>query len=253
MNRLLRNHIYTSRHGLAKGLKRKGGLAFLPSFVPRAAVTLKEEEFIKGLDLSGQTVYDIGGDQGIYTLFFARQVGERGHVVTFEPNPASHRRIVENVSLNDFRHVDVRRVGVGDKRDKLTFVFPSHDPGRGTADASLGARIIEEKNASIIEIDVSTLDEEIAAHGLPEPDFAKIDVEGLELSVLRGMEATLRRRRPKLFIEIHGADQQSKSENIKQVVNYLSGHGYHIRHVESGQTITAANAEAAKQGHIYCT
>src|SRR6266404_6824176 len=100
LSRVFKNHTYTSRHGLAKGLKRKGGLAFLPSFVPRSTEMLKEEHFIAAFDFKGQTVFDIGGDQGIYTLFFARKVGETGEVFTFEPNPTSFRHIVTNVELN---------------------------------------------------------------------------------------------------------------------------------------------------------
>src|SRR5881628_780813 len=103
LSRVFKNHVYTSRHGLAKGLKRQGGLAFLPTFVPRSTEMLKDEQFIDGLDFSGETVFDIGGDQGIYTLFFARKVGGRGKVFTFEPNPTSYRHIVTNVELNDFK------------------------------------------------------------------------------------------------------------------------------------------------------
>src|SRR5215831_524624 len=132
LNRLFKDHTYTSRHGLAKGLRRKGGLAFLPSFVPRSTEMIKEEVFIEALDLTGQTVYDIGGDQGIYTLFFARKVGEKGKVITFEPNPVSHAHIVTNVALNGFTHVEVRNVAVGEKAGKMIFAFPSKDPGRGT-------------------------------------------------------------------------------------------------------------------------
>src|SRR4051812_16352239 len=113
LNRMLRNHTYTVRHGLAKGLKRKGGLAFLPAALADTSGREAEERFLLGLELEGQTVYDVGGDQGIYTLFFARRVGAAGRVVTFEPNPESYRRIVDNVALNNFRNVEVRHVGLG--------------------------------------------------------------------------------------------------------------------------------------------
>ena len=61
LSRVFQNHVYTSQHGLAKGLKRRGGLAFLPSFVPRSTEMLREEQFIDSLDFTGQTVFDIGG------------------------------------------------------------------------------------------------------------------------------------------------------------------------------------------------
>ncbi len=253
LSRLFRNHTYTSRHGLAKGLRRKGGLAFLPSFIPRSTEMFKEEVFIEALPFSGKTVYDIGGDQGIYTLFFARKVGEKGKVITFEPNPVSHAHIVTNVQLNGFKQVEVRNVALGEKRGTLTFAFPEKDPGRGTADELIREQILKEPGSRTTEVEVDALDNLIPSAGLPKPDFAKIDVEGLELNVLRGMCNTLTAHRPELFIEIHGADTKAKTENIRQVGSFLLDLGYKIHHVESEQEITLANVDDAREGHIYCT
>ncbi|MGI8836178.1 MAG: FkbM family methyltransferase [Pyrinomonadaceae bacterium] len=253
LSRLFQNHTYTSRHGLAKGLRRRGGLAFLPSFVPRSTEMIKEEEFIASLDLSGETVYDIGADQGIYTLFFARKVGATGRVITFEPNPVSYSHVVTNVELNQFSNVEVRNVAIGDTPGKLTFAFPGKDPGRGTADELIREQILKEPGSRAVEVAVEALDGLIATDGLPPPTFAKIDVEGFELQVLRGMSDTLRNRRPKLFIEIHGADMKAKTANIRQVGAFLLDLGYKIQHVESRQVITIDNVEEAREGHIYCT
>ena len=78
---LLKNRVYTSRSGLVKGLKRKGGVGFIPRQLSL------EEKFLMNLDINGQTIYDIGGNVGIFTMFFARSVGKKGKVITFEPNP----------------------------------------------------------------------------------------------------------------------------------------------------------------------
>jgi FkbM family methyltransferase len=254
LNRVFKNHVYVSNHGPAKGLKRRGGLSFLPGFVPRSTEMAREEAFLERLNLTGQTVYDIGGDQGIYTLFFARKVGaQAGRVITFEPNPVSYEQILTNVRLNNFRHVDVRNVGLGERKGKLTFAFPGSDPGRGTADEKIKAQILREKGARAIDVDINTLDDEIVEAKLPPPAFAKIDVEGLEMSVLLGMKQTLLTHRPQLFIEIHGADVESKTRNIRQVVSYLLDCRYDIQHVETGAQITNDNAPDAKEGHLYCT
>ena len=253
LSRMFRNHTYTSRHGLAKGLRRRGGLAFLPSFVPRSTEMLKEEQFIAALDFQGQTVFDIGGDQGIYTLFFARMVGDKGNVFTFEPNPVSYDRIVTNVELNGFNQVQVRNVALGEKAGKLKLAFPAFDPGRGSSDEGIQRQINEEGGAKIIETSVNTVDLLVGNGELPVPDFAKIDVEGFERPVLLGMHQTIRDHHPRLFIEIHGATQELKRENIRAVVDLLLGQGYDILHVESDNMISAENADVASEGHIYCT
>lgn len=251
LNRVFRNRTYTVRHGLAKGLKRRGGLAFLPAVIAAVPKRVAEEAFLSGLELDGRTVFDVGGDQGIYTLFFARRVAERGRVVTFEPNPESHRRIVANVELNGFRNVDVRCVALGAEKGTLTLVFPAGEPARGSADASIQAQILESKNARMIEVEVDSLDALIAS-GLPEPDLVKIDVEGLEMDVLRGMRRTLAVQRPNLFIEVHGADAHGKDENARQIVSLLVDARYSIYHVESKQGVTLANAQTASRGHLFC-
>lgn len=251
LNKLLRNHTYTVKHGLAQGLRRKGGLAFLPAALADTSGREAEERFLLGLDIEGQTVYDVGGDQGIYTLFFARRVGPRGRVITFEPNPESHRRISDNVALNGFRNVDVRPLGLGERRDRLTFVFPEGEPARGSADASIQSQILGERAPQRIEIEVNSLDDEIASRRLPAPDLVKIDVEGLEGHVLRGMRETLKRARPRLFIEIHGAEASDKDRNAREVVTILCDEGYKVLHVESGQEVTPSNYGVAGQGHVF--
>lgn len=252
LNQVFKNQTYTVRHGLAKGLRRRGGLAFLPAAIASAPERVEEETFLFSLSLEGQTVYDVGGDQGIYTVFFASKVGNHGRVVTFEPNPESRRRIVANVELNQFRNVEVRPIGLGAQKGKLTFVFPENEPARGSADAGIQAQILREKNTRTIEIEVNSLDDETSSFGLPEPDLVKIDVEGLEMDVLLGMKETIRKSHPSLFIEVHGADVQSKDDNARQVVKFLLDAGYSVFHVESKQDITHRNIEAARQGHIYC-
>ena len=50
---------YTVRHGLIRGLRRKGGLGWVPEFIARGAQT-KEEMFWLGLPLAGMVIYDVG-------------------------------------------------------------------------------------------------------------------------------------------------------------------------------------------------
>jgi FkbM family methyltransferase len=246
---LVANRVYTVRHGLAKGLKRRGGLGFVPDL----GAPPREEGFLQALDLAGKTVYDIGGYEGVFTLFFARRIGPSGRLVTFEPNPRNHGRIVENVRLNGFHNVDVRQIAVGAGPGMAALVFPTDETARGSLEADIQAQIRHEKHVATVQVPIDSIDRQLA-NGLPAPDFVKIDVEGLELEVLRGMTGLLQQRRPVLYIEIHGADLQKKLENATSVVELLWQHGYTIHHVESGATIaTPADIMGARRGHLYCT
>ena len=245
---MLANRVYTVRHGLARGLKRRGGLGF----VPQVGTPPAEEGFLQALDLAGRTVYDVGGYEGVFSLFFARQVGPAGRLVTFEPNPVNHAKIVANLALNGFRNVEIRRIAVGAAPGSATLVFPADETARGSLLTDIQDQIKQEKHVAAVEVDVDSIDHQIAG-GLPEPDFVKIDVEGLELEVLQGMSAVIARRHPALYIEIHGADMQRKLENATAVIEYLWLAGYAVRHVESGQNIdNAAKIPTARRGHLYC-
>lgn len=246
-NVISKSHIYTARSGLAKGLKRKGGLGFIPRQLSL------EEKFLLSLDINGQTVYDIGGAAGIFTIFFARSVGKNGKVITFEPNPWNCNMIFEHLRLNNFDNVEVKQIALGKKREKGILAVRKSETGTGSLQEDIKASILQEKGAETIQIEIDILDNQVITNNLPKPDFVKIDVEGLEMDVLGGMQRIINDCKPKLFIEIHGIGVQRKIENAQRVVGFLVAHEYSIIHIESGEVITSSNAQIAKEGHIFCT
>lgn len=242
----LQRNVYTVQHGLARGLKRRGGLAFLKKELT------EEERFLLSLDLNGQTVYDIGAWEGVFTCFFARAVGNHGQVITFEPNPQCRTHILENVQLNRFDHVRIIGIGLSSNKGKDTLVFSDRSLGVGSLQTEIKQQLLSKRGAVSIEIELDTLDHQIAVHTLPPPNLVKIDVEGLEYHVLKGMSETMAIYSPKLYIEIHGADEQGKFANAHDVVSLLTQAGYRIQHIESGQMVDPMRFEIAKEGHLYC-
>src|SRR5947209_1856467 len=96
--RFFGNFTYTIRHGLARGMKRKGGLGFLPINKAETA----ETRHLERLPLAGKVVYDIGGFEGVLALFFASRASQ---VICWEPNPRNYARVVENIRLNNLSNV----------------------------------------------------------------------------------------------------------------------------------------------------
>src|SRR6266852_6627226 len=121
---------YTIRHGLLKGMKRKGGLGWIPAVLSPATMTA-EQQFWRGLNLSGMTVYDVGAFHGLLTLFFASRAKA---VVCFEPNTQNHKRLMENLMLNGIKNVEVRKVGVGSRRETRRMVGSPLMPGGASVD-----------------------------------------------------------------------------------------------------------------------
>jgi hypothetical protein len=100
---------------------------------------------------------------------------------------------------------------------------------------------------------VTRLDDEIERNHLPFPNLVKIDIEGMELSALRGMPKLLASHRPQLYLGMHGATKEEKPQKAKEILEFLFHAGYNsIRHIETGKAITKANDPESQTGHLSC-
>jgi FkbM family methyltransferase len=247
---LFDNATYTVRHGLLKGMKRKGGLGWVPAMFSPGKMTA-EQTFWSGLTFGGMTVYDVGAFHGLLTMFFSSKAKV---VICFEPNARNRKRLEENLALNGIRNVEVRKVGVGSRRETLRMVGSPLMPGGASVDGKTVEELLRSGVGTVVEeISVVALDEEIPAAGLPPPDFIKIDIEGWEIEALRGARETLKRYKPGLFLEMHGETLREKKHKVTEIVAMLWEIDYrHILHVETGTMITLENASLAIEGHLYC-
>lgn len=240
---------YTQRHGLIRGMRRQGGLGFLPAVLAGGHHETAEHRFLRQLDLEDKVVYEIGAFQGILTLFFSSRARE---VIAYEPNPPSYHRVLQNLRLNGRQNVRVRHLAVGELEGSLTLLCDPLMPGGTSGDPTVAGQIKDSSTATSVTVPVVTLDNDIASARLPKPDLIKIDIEGMELPALRGMTQTLKQYHPQLYMEMHGADLEQKNANVRTIVDFVTQLGYHqILHVESGEAIAPANATRAREGHLY--
>ena len=240
---LLGNLEYTVRHGLTKGLKRQGGLGFLPAWTASESA---ETRFLSSLELAGQVVYDIGAYEGLLTLFFASRAAK---VVAFEPNPTTLKRLRRNLELNDFTNVLVVPMGVGAKAATLELTYDSLMTGGASADPSISAalRTVAPHTQTVL-IPVDRLDTLLRTLSLPAPHLVKVDVEGMELEVLQGATGLLHHHRPALYIELHGSSPEEKQSRAYALREFLAAQGYSsIYHVES-----EGREDRPIEGHLYC-
>jgi FkbM family methyltransferase len=229
---------YTVRHGLIRGMRRKGGLGWMP-----AGAQNKEAMFWRDLPLDGLVIYDVGAFHGILTLFFAARAAR---VVAYEPNEMNHARLIENIRLNNLTNVEVRKLAVGSRARSGTLLYSPSMAGGGSLDSRAVAPISQ-------QVEITTLDDDIAAASLPAPDLIKIDIEGWELAALEGARATLDAHHPRLFLEMHGETLRQKRQKASEIVAFLCDAGYtDILHVESGVAITPGDETVAAEGHLYC-
>ena len=160
------------------------------------------QQAIQDLVTPGQIVYDIGANIGYVSLLFAQQVGERGHVYSFEALPANLQRLKHNIAMNAVgERVTIVPAAVRD-RSGVTEFYVGPSPGTGKLVGSAGRSTIQYRES--IEVDGVSIDEFIFQSGNPAADMLKIDIEGGEILAFPGMIRTLHEVRPLLFIEMHG-------------------------------------------------
>jgi FkbM family methyltransferase len=144
----------------------------------------KEPETVSWLDASvrpGDAVYDVGANIGAYSLIAAHLAGPGGRCYAFEPGSATFAKLVKNIFLNDFEERMVAfNLGLAEETGLETLSYSS--PTAGAAMHTFGAETAPGGQTVM----AFRLDELVERLGLRPPNLLKVDVDGSELSVLKG-------------------------------------------------------------------
>lgn len=132
-------------------------------------------------DRDVKVVYDIGANIGNHTVYFAKHTNN-AQIFSFEPYANNFDMLIKNVSDNN-----------------LNGIVQTFQLAAGDAKGSVSMALVQESNLGTVTVvddgfEQNCTQAEVAAiddMDLPVPDFVKIDVEGYELSVLKGMKKTL--------------------------------------------------------------
>lgn len=202
INRSARSTPAKISHGPMRGLLFIGGeTAGYSLGASEPAVQRAMEAHLK----PGDVFYDIGANVGFLSLLGAKLVGPKGHVYCFEPLPSILPLLARNLDQNGFSNYDIIEAAVSDRSGTASLATD-----RGELRAMLTPNM-----ASTIDVSLVTLDK----LDLPAAALIKIDVEGAETQVLRGMTRVMREHRPALIIEIHDG-QGSSVEAILSKAHY---------------------------------
>ncbi len=174
----------------------------------------------------GMTVYDVGANCGQMALFFAKQVGKTGKVLSFEPVPENFEILQQNLHLNGLSHVQTFQTAIGADSMPKQFCFDSAHHTMGTFTDAMVKLNTWEKT---IEVSCETLDN-LIAQGHSVPDLLKIDVEGAGGGVIQGAEHLIETRRPAIYFELHAADDQAGELNALRMLQ--DRWGYQITDIQ---------------------
>jgi FkbM family methyltransferase len=167
---------------------------------------------------SGDVFVDVGANAGYYTVLSATIVGPRGHVYALEPAAATYRKLTRNVAINACDNVTALCIAAGAATGEATLYGPAlgHD-----ATSSLRHR---PEAATATTVPVRPLHAVISAEHRSRLKLVKVDVEGHEDDVLRGLEPLLEQgSRPNLIVEVHALHN---AEAPAFVASFCDRHGF---------------------------
>lgn len=144
-----------------------------------------ETEFLKKTLRSGMTFVDIGANIGYFTCIAAQAIGPRGRVISFEPDQHNFDLLKRNVRRNQLDNVELHNIALGSESGSVR-LFRS-DTNFGDHRICSDPGVTRES----IEVRVAALDHCLASSKISKIDVIKMDVQGYEHQVTRGMRHAL--------------------------------------------------------------
>jgi FkbM family methyltransferase len=161
---------------------------------------------------AGDHFLDLGANVGILTVLGSRLVGKQGRVLAVEPNPAVIEMLEETLAANQCENVTIGRYALGEENGEL----PLQIPERNMGGAALG-----KSGDNGVTVPVRVLREVLAEEELETPRIVKIDVEGFEVPVLKGVLDEWRERPPEMILFEHRDREPAGASETGQLLRQL--------------------------------
>jgi FkbM family methyltransferase len=171
----------------------------------------------------GMRVVDIGANVGLYSLLLAGLAGPAGQVYAFEPEPSLFRTLAHNCRRSGLGNLTLFNQALGDRAGQVGFYRSIFNSG----DNRLGDFGWQGQG---VQVEMVRLDD-----ALPERciDFIKMDVQGYEMRVLRGMEEVLRSSpRLEIYFEFWPAGLRAAGTEPGELLDHLRERGLRVYEVE---------------------
>ncbi len=163
-----------------------------------------ETEIVKNNVDKNDVVVDVGANIGYYTLLMAKN---NAFVYSYEPEPTNFDLLKKNVLLNNFSsNVKLYNKAVSNFFGHSKLVLSEHSTGQHKlVNSRFGTKLID---IEVIKIELDKI------------NFAKIDVEGAELNVLKGMKTLPN----KMLIEFNSMNLEEFGTNPQDFLNFLNNY-----------------------------
>lgn len=159
-----------------------------------------ERDFIRRVVGSGELAVDVGANIGFFSILLDEQVGESGHVYSFESLPRNALLLKRSVDENGFAsRITVERAAVGADSGAMDLISARMTTNSGAAYLRTGDAVAS-RTDDVTPVRVIALDRYQTRRPI---SFIKLDAEGAELLVLRGASELITNDRPVILAEIN--------------------------------------------------
>lgn len=183
---------------------------------------IKEPDTLDWLDgfEPGSCYFDIGANIGQYSLYPAKKYGRQVEIYAFEPQSNNYYALNKNIFYNNLKdHIIAYCIAVSGKSEFSKLYVPKFIPGGNRS--QFGEESLDTMKTPTSHIQGMfgvTLDDLCGKWGFPYPNYMKIDVDGIEISILKAAEKILSHPNLKSVIIELGtpAEQQEAVAIMKQ-------------------------------------
>jgi FkbM family methyltransferase len=163
----------------------------------------------------GDWALDIGANVGHYTMRMAQLVGPTGRVIAIEPVSDTFALLAENSRHFAYSNVSLLNIAASDRTSIVSMDIPLWPNGaKNYYQAHLVCGSDGQQRILTLELD---------ALALPQISLVKIDAEGHELPVLRGMHRILERDHPTVIVETSAPQVADLLKSLDYRIERLAG------------------------------
>lgn len=183
------------------------------------------QECIKKILKNGDVFFDVGANIGYISAVGAGCVGRQGEVHSFEPVPEYFQKLKEMADKNPAYNIRVNQCALADKAGVMKIAVCKDNVGRNSM---VQGFVDEERQKDRLTASVCTLSQYIAQRKIDRVSLIKIDVEGFEFPVLKGLQPFFETaaKRPPILCEIVPEAYPLLGYSIEQLADYMEKWSY---------------------------
>lgn len=195
----------------------------------------------------GYVALDIGANIGLQSIRMSQCCGDDGKVYAFEPLAYIREKFSKNVALNHCSNVTLLPFALSDKNDSAEVKINERIWNQGTFNLNQ-----PDNGNTAQQITIKIADQIPEIENLNKLHLIKIDVEGFEYHVLRGLKQTLQKHKPRIIFEYDSNYWLKMGQQITDCYHFLTGLDYVLYQITQVGCELIKNVAAITDGNLFC-